>query len=264
MGLVHSRAIFWAAVGPRPRWVTLSHVDPVGDDQFEDRLAEHIPGDRDRDRADPGDFAQFLTRRPGRGAAPARRPATGPDTAGWSRPRRAPRGAKAALPVAPALAAKIPGSPAAAQYPARGHRRRPGQSGRPGRGLLLAAPFTGSAARPGGPHRPVQERGEQPARRRPSGSVRPAVRPRWHQPGGFSRCYRRQCRVRSGRLSRRRRGRRCRRYRRWHRLCRRPRGGPVRPVAGRSGRWRSRPGGSGRRRRRRRGVRAGPAARKRL
>ena len=59
--MVHSRAIFCAVVGPRPRWVTFSDVDTVGDDQFEDGVAEHVSGHRDRDRADAGDLAQLLT-----------------------------------------------------------------------------------------------------------------------------------------------------------------------------------------------------------
>ncbi len=91
VGLVHSRAIFCAVVGPRPRWVTFSHVDPVGDDQFEDGLAEQVPGHRDRDRADPGDFAQFLTLH----VAAAQRLRVDPQQGQVARigrlPRRAPR-----------------------------------------------------------------------------------------------------------------------------------------------------------------------------
>ncbi len=59
--------------GGRPA-TQMSHihdVDPVGDDQFEDGVAEQVPGDRDRDGADAGDLAQFLTLRRGRGATPA-------------------------------------------------------------------------------------------------------------------------------------------------------------------------------------------------
>ena len=39
----------------------VGHIDPGGDHQLQDGLAEHTLGHRYRDRADSGDFAQFLT-----------------------------------------------------------------------------------------------------------------------------------------------------------------------------------------------------------
>jgi hypothetical protein len=45
------------------------HVDPVGDNESEDRITQHVAGDRDRHRPDPCNLAQLRTLDP---AAPQR------------------------------------------------------------------------------------------------------------------------------------------------------------------------------------------------
>ena len=53
VGLIHIRAARCAAVGPRPEVGDVRHVDPVGDNEPEDRITEHVAGDRDRHRPTP-------------------------------------------------------------------------------------------------------------------------------------------------------------------------------------------------------------------
>ena len=79
-GLVHSSATWWAAVGPRPRWVMLGTSTPLVMTSFTIASPRRVRGDRDRDRAD-ADGSPNSSPAIWPGAGPARRPATGPGTA---------------------------------------------------------------------------------------------------------------------------------------------------------------------------------------
>ena len=53
-------AIFCAVVGAAAKVGDVSHVHTIGDDEFDDRLAEQVAGHQDRNGSHPGDLAQFL------------------------------------------------------------------------------------------------------------------------------------------------------------------------------------------------------------